>query len=64
MAQRFIRKPGARFIHNESGSEYTYYFAYAIRPDHPFAYEVQRGEFDQMLLDNSARLGAEVRYLT
>ena len=64
MAKRFIRKPGARFIHNESGAEYTYYFANAIRPDHPFAYEVQRGEFDQMLLDNSARLGAEVRYLT
>ena len=64
MARRFIVKPGARFIHNESGAEYTYYFAYAIRPDHPFAYEVQRGEFDQMLLDNSARLGAEVRYLT
>ncbi|HRI52613.1 MAG TPA: NAD(P)/FAD-dependent oxidoreductase [Pseudomonadota bacterium] len=64
MARRFIRKPGARFIHNESGAEYTYYFAYAIRPDHPFAYEVQRGEFDQMLLENAARLGAEVRYRT
>ena len=64
MARRFIVKPGARFIHNESGAEFTYYFASAIRPDHPFAYEVQRSEFDQMLLDNSARLGAEVRYRT
>lgn len=64
MARRFITKPGARFIHNESGAEFTYYFEYAIRPDHPFAYEVQRGEFDQMLLDRSAELGATVRYRT
>lgn len=62
MDRRFINKPGARFIHNESGAEFTYYFANAIRPDHPSAYEVQRGEFDQMLLERSRELGAEVRY--
>jgi flavin-dependent dehydrogenase len=60
--RRFISKPGARFIHNESGAEFTYYFANAIRPDHPFAYEVPRGEFDQLLLERSRELGAEVRY--
>lgn len=32
MEKYFILKPGARFIHNESGAEYTYYFSNAIRP--------------------------------
>lgn len=62
MNARFITKPGARFIHNESGAEFTYYFSRAIRPDHPYAYEVPRGEFDHMLLRRSEALGAEVRY--
>ena len=62
MHQRFIVKPAARFIHEESGSQFTYYFSRAIRPDHPYAYEVPRGEFDHMLLRRSEELGAEVRY--
>jgi len=64
MRRRFIHKPGARFIHNESGAEFTYYFANAIRPDHPYAFEVPRGEFDEMLLRRSAELGADVRQQT
>ena len=62
LRERFILKPAARFIHNESGAEFTYYFKNAVRPDHPYAYEVQRDEFDQMLLERSMELGAEVRY--
>ncbi|MBP6742387.1 MAG: tryptophan 7-halogenase [Deltaproteobacteria bacterium] len=64
MEKYFILKPGARFIHNESGAEYTYYFSNAIRPDHPHAYEVPRAEFDHILLKKSEELGAEVRYQT
>jgi flavin-dependent dehydrogenase len=60
--RRFIHKPGARFIHSETGAEFTYYFNNAIRPDHPFAYEVPRAEFDHLLLERSRELGAEVRY--
>jgi flavin-dependent dehydrogenase len=59
--RRFIHKPGARFIHNESGATFTYYFANAIRPGRSYAYEVPRSEFDKLLLDNAARLGACVR---
>jgi len=64
MHRRFIVKPAARFIHNESGAQFTYYFANAIRPDYPYAYEVQRDEFDHMLLERSRELGADVRYLS
>lgn len=60
MKQRYIMKPGARFIHNESGLTQTYYFSDAIRPDHPFAYEVPRADFDDLLLRRSESLGAEV----
>ncbi|TXH21471.1 MAG: FAD-dependent oxidoreductase, partial [Elusimicrobia bacterium] len=31
MHARFIVKPAARFIHEESQSEFTYYFEHAIR---------------------------------
>ena len=53
MKQRYINKHGARFIHNESGLAQTYYFSEAIRPDHPFAYEVPRADFDNLLLRRS-----------
>lgn len=62
MHRRFIVKPAARFIHNESGEQFTYYFSEAIRPDYPYAYEVPRAEFDHLLLERSRELGAEVRY--
>jgi flavin-dependent dehydrogenase len=60
MKRRYIHKPGARFVHNESGLEQTYYFSEAIRPDHPFAYEVPRADFDDLLLRRSESLGAVV----
>ncbi len=62
MHKRFIVKPAARFIHSESGAEFTYNFARALRPDHPYAYEVPRSEFDALLLQRSEELGAVVRY--
>lgn len=62
MQRRFIVKPAARFIHNESGEQFTYYFSEAIRPDYPYAYEVPRDEFDHLLLERSRELGADVRY--
>ena len=61
MNERFIHKPGARFIHEETGAEFTYYFDTAIRPGRPYAFQVKREEFDEMLLDHAASLGADVR---
>jgi flavin-dependent dehydrogenase len=61
---QYIHKPGAKFIHEESGAEFTYYFDRAIRPGNPYAYQVKRADFDKMLLDHAASLGAEVREQT
>lgn len=57
----YIHKPGAKFIHEETGAEFTYYFDKAIRADNPYAYQVKRADFDKMLLDHAASLGADVR---
>ena len=61
MNETFIHKPGARFIHEESGAVFTYYFDNAIRPGRPYAFQVKRADFDKMLLDRARELGAEVR---
>jgi flavin-dependent dehydrogenase len=61
MDANYIHKPGARFIHEESGADFTYYFDTSIRPGRPYAFQVKRAEFDKMLLDKAASLGAVVR---
>jgi flavin-dependent dehydrogenase len=58
---QYIHKPGAKFIHEESGAEFTYYFEKSIRPGNPYAYQVKRADLDKMLLDHAASLGAVVR---
>src|SRR6476646_902759 len=61
---QYIHKPGAKFIHEESGAEFTYYFDKSIRPGNPYAYQVKRADFDKMLLDHAESLGAVVRQET
>jgi flavin-dependent dehydrogenase len=61
---QYIHKPGAKFIHEESGAEFTYYFDKSIRPGNPYAYQVKRADFDKMLLDHAASMGADVRQET
>jgi flavin-dependent dehydrogenase len=61
MDASYIHKPGARFIHEESGADFTYYFDTSIRPGRPYAFQVKRAEFDKMLLDKAASMGAVVR---
>ncbi len=64
MEATYIRKPGATFVHEESGAKFTYYFDTAIRPGRPWAFQVKRSEFDLMLLEHAAGLGAEVHQQT
>jgi len=64
MNATYIHKPGARFIHEESGADFTYYFDTSIRPGRPYAFQVKRAEFDLMLLEHAQSLGAEVRQRT
>jgi flavin-dependent dehydrogenase len=53
--------PFGNDLHEETGTSFTYYFDTAIEGGRPYAYQVPRAEFDQLLLDNARRLGAEVR---
>jgi flavin-dependent dehydrogenase len=58
----FLRKYGARFIDSATGRESRFSFADALRAGSPYAFEVPRDRFDQVLLEHAATLGAEVRH--
>jgi flavin-dependent dehydrogenase len=52
-AHGFIVKHGASFHDQESGREQTFYFQPG-KPWPPYAFEVPRAEFDQLMLDHAA----------
>lgn len=60
LEERFIRKYGARFVEATSGHMVRYEFAEAVDKRWPYAYEVQRDVFDELLLDRARELGATV----
>jgi len=60
MAQRYVRKPGVRFLDVDGVTATTYCFGQKIRDPSYLSFHVLRSEFDELLLDNSARLGAQV----
>lgn len=62
----FLRKYGARFLDDglgvdAPGSTAQYRFVEAFPPSIPYAWQVTRWEFDEILLRNAQKLGAEVR---
>ncbi len=62
--ERFIEKHGARF-HDDlehSGRLMRFGFEMAFDAKYPSAFQVPRDEYDQMLLEHAATLGAEVRH--
>src|SRR4051794_34781465 len=66
MDRRFIRKYSARFLDDSVDIESPdavsrYAFSEAFPPSVPFAWEVSRAEFDELLLRRAAALGADVR---
>lgn len=61
MERRFIRKYAANFCDRRGGRRARYPFAKAINRNHPYAYEVERAEFDEMLLANARAHGVDVR---
>jgi flavin-dependent dehydrogenase len=66
MDRRFIRKYSARFLDDEAGLDGPnatshYSFAGAFPPATPYAWEVTRAEFDELLLRRAGALGAEIR---
>ncbi len=62
--ERFIEKHGARF-HDDiahTGKVMRFGFEMAFDPRYPYAFQVPRDEFDHLLLEHAAELGAEVRH--
>lgn len=55
----FLLKHGAYFHDQETGYEHTFYFLKG-RPWPSYAYQVQRAEFDALLLDHARAQGATV----
>jgi hypothetical protein len=64
MAGRFVRKPGVRFVDTDGHTQTTWCFAHVIKDPSYLSFHVIRAEFDQLLLDNAARMGAAVHERT
>jgi flavin-dependent dehydrogenase len=66
MDRRFVRKYSARFLDDEANHDAPaatarYGFDGAFPPAIPFAWQVTRAEFDEMLLRRAGALGADIR---
>jgi flavin-dependent dehydrogenase len=61
MSERFVRKPGVRFLNGDGTVSTTWCFNHVIDDPSYRSFQVARGEFDHILLRNAAKLGAEVR---
>jgi len=55
-----MQKWGAEFVSSWDGRQQEFRFSEAWDKSMPFAYQVRRSEFDQILIRNAARAGAEV----
>ena len=60
----FLAKYAAEFVTADGGLTRRYAFADGLIPGAPSAFEVDRAEFDHVLLKNTARLGVDVREAT
>jgi geranylgeranyl reductase family protein len=60
-AHGFLVKYAAEFVTGDGAMTRRYAFADGLIAGAPSAFEVDRAEFDQLLLQNAARLGVEVR---
>jgi flavin-dependent dehydrogenase len=60
-AAEFLPKFAAEFVTADGGLKRRYAFRDGLVPGAPSAYEVDRSEFDKILLDNAAASGVEVR---
>ncbi|HET9956334.1 MAG TPA: NAD(P)/FAD-dependent oxidoreductase [Polyangiaceae bacterium] len=61
MERVFLPKHGAEFVTADGSLERRYAFGDGSVPGPSQAFEVERSEFDKILLDNAARIGVDVR---
>jgi flavin-dependent dehydrogenase len=59
--ERFIKKMGAEFIDETSGETKTFLFEEGLQGTPPMAVQVERSLFDDMLLRQAQKRGADVR---
>jgi flavin-dependent dehydrogenase len=62
MHARYMVKHGARFLCSRTERQQTYFFEDAFDNSVKYAFQVPRADFDTMLLEHSAELGASVRH--
>jgi hypothetical protein len=60
MEDRYVRKPGVRFLDVDDVTSTTYCFHHKIHDPSYLSFHVLRSEFDELLLLNSAAKGARV----
>ncbi|MEM9489950.1 MAG: tryptophan 7-halogenase [Myxococcota bacterium] len=56
-----IRKYGVEWVWGKEKEPWTVYFKDALAMPYDFGYQVERGTFDKVLLDNAEELGVDVR---
>ena len=59
--KNFVRKPGVRFIDKDGNISTTWCFDHVIKDETYLSFQVIRGDFDNILLRNAEKNGAEVR---
>src|SRR5262245_42168946 len=60
MKDRFVRKPGVRFLDTDGVTNTTFCFNQKIDGPSGLSFQVLRSEFDELLLDHSIEEGAHV----
>lgn len=60
MKQRYVRKPGVRFLDTDGVTQTTWCFGSKIHDETHLSFHVIRSEFDEMLLENAAASGATI----
>ena len=60
LKRSFVRKPGVRFVDRNGESSTHWCFSHVIHDESYLSFQVNRAEFDHILLNNSRENGAEV----
>lgn len=57
----YIKKHGVEWVWGENREPWTVYFKDALAMPYDYGYQVERGSFDEVLLNNAAEHGVDVR---
>ncbi|MHC4841493.1 MAG: NAD(P)/FAD-dependent oxidoreductase [Planctomycetota bacterium] len=60
LEERYLRKPGARFVNDDTLEEDWFLFDNTVRIGPEYAFNVTRADFDLLLLNHAAECGAKV----